>query len=337
MQLLRITFMVVFSLAIASLLWAGDTQRTFSDSITARFDADPALDSLIRAYQNEIMVDSINSYIEQLVGFKTRFMLADNRKDIALWIGNKFKSFGYENVEIDSFQNTIEWPLKSGENHTTWQYNVSAALAGMENVSDVYVLGAHYDCLIMGPGTDPYKYAPGADNNASGVAAFLEIARIFKQKKFVPKYSIEFVGFGSEEFMTMFIDGASGAENYVKLLKESGKTVKMMIDNNQIGYAPDSSGWKLDFQNYPGAKSVTDLAHVICEKYTAITPVDTNDHIMYTDGRYFHEAGIPAIFFEEFHFNPYTFTAEDIPENCNMKYCAEVTKISCGMLVYLNS
>ena len=73
---------------------------------------------------------------------------------------------------------------------------------------------------------------------------------------------------------------------------------------------------------------------MICDKYTKITPVDTSDHTPYSDARYFHEAGYPTIFFEEYHFNPYTFTDEDIPENCNFDYCAEVAKISCGILIY---
>ena len=329
--------LTIITLAIISLLWADDKGSIPEDTIRAPIDISPTLDSLIKTYLDEISVDSIASYIEQLVGFKTRFMLADNRRDIAVWIGNKFKSFGYDNIQIDSFQNTIDFPVQSGTHHTTWQYNVSASLAGSESASDICVLGAHYDCMIMGPGTDPYTFAPGADNDASGVAVCLEIARIVKQGGFAPKYSIEFAAFGSEEFMTIFTDGASGAENHVKMLRESGKTIKMMIDNNQISFTPDSADWRLDFQNYPEAEYITDLAHVICDKYTSITPVDTNDHIMYTDARYFHEAGVPCIFFEEFHFNPYTFTAQDIPDNCNMEYCTEVAKISCGMLIYLNN
>jgi Zn-dependent M28 family amino/carboxypeptidase len=329
--------MTIIALAIASLATASDGKSIHVDSIRAQLDNHPTLDSLIQTYADEISADSIKSYIQQLIAFKTRFMLADNRKDIAVWIGNKFTSFGYQNIQIDSFQNTIEFPLKSGKHHTTWQYNVYTSLAGSASASDVCVLGAHYDCMIMGPDTDPFTYAPGADNNASGVAVCLEIARIFKQGGFVPKWSIEFIAFGSEEFMTMFVDGASGAENHVRALKESGKTIRMMIDNNQISFSSDTADWKLDFQNYPGAEHLTDAAHVICDKYTDITPIDANDHIPYTDARYFHEAGVPCIFFEEFHFNPYTFSAKDIPDNCNMQYCTEVAKISCGMLIYLNN
>ncbi|MBN2225974.1 MAG: M20/M25/M40 family metallo-hydrolase [candidate division Zixibacteria bacterium] len=313
-----------------------DSELHYADSIKARFDADPALDSVIAAYTGYLKADSIASYIEQLTAFKTRFMLADNRRDIARFIGDKLASFGFEQVHIDSFQNTVAFPIKGDELHTTWQYNVAARMPGSTHPDDICILGAHYDCMILGPGTDPYMFCPGANNNASGVAVCLEIARIFKQMHFVPSGSIEFVAFGSEEFMTMFISGGSGAQDYVGRLKESGRNATLMIDNNQVSFTPDTVEWKLDFQNYPGAERVIELAHYICEHYTKIIPVDTNDHILYTDSRYFHEAGIPAIFFEEYYFNPYTFTADDIPANCNIAYCTEVARISCGMLVFLN-
>ena len=324
-------------LTTTPLAWADNKVMDTSDSHTADPIFSPVQDSLIRAYISEISQDSIGSYIKQLVSFKTRFMLADNRRQIASWIADKFRSFGYEHVVLDSFQNTVEFPLRSGKHNSTWQYNVSTCLTGHQEPSVSCVLGAHFDCVTTGPESDPYVLSPGADNNATGVAVTFEIARVLRQNRFSPENTIEFVAFGSEEFMTMFIDGTSGANNYVERQRQLGKSIKMMIDNNQIGYAPDTAHWKLDFQNYPGAEWMTDLAHAICENYTRIIPVDTNDHMLYSDARYFHEAGIPAIFFEEYLFNPHNFTDKDIPENCNMGYCTEVANISCGMLVYLNS
>lgn len=296
----------------------------------------PAIDTAVSAYCNKINPDSIKAYIEQLTAFNTRFMLADNRREIADWLADKFRSFGYDIIALDSFQSAIEWPMKSGNTVASWQYNISATLPGRESRDSICVLGAHYDCMILGPDTDPFIFAPGANNNASGVAVCLEIARIFKQSGFTPKYSIDFAAFGSEEFMTMFESGHSGSQNYIEKLLREGRTATLMIDNNQVSFAPDTAEWMLDFQNYPGSEVVTSLAHRICKKHTRIIPVDARDHIMFTDARYFHEAGYPAIFFEEYYFNPFTFTDQDIPENCNFEYCAEVAKISCGMLLFLN-
>ncbi len=308
-----------------------------SDSnFVRRINEETGLDSIIQNYLQEIDSNNIRSYMQGLVDFKTRFMLADNRKDIALWLAEKFESFGYDNVVIDSFQNAIEFPLNSGEYKKSWQYNVKAVLPGRVDSNKVYLLGAHYDCFIMGPGTDPYTYAPGANNNASGVAASLEIARIFKQKNFRPKYSIYFMAFGSEEFMTMFKEGRSGSDNFVSDFARTGKTIAMMIDNNQIAYSPKGEEWRLDFQNCPGSAEVTELAHYLCGRYTKIVPYDTSDHINYTDAYFFWKAGYPTIFFEEFHFCPYTFTDKDIIGNCNLSYCREATKISFVLLLYSN-
>jgi hypothetical protein len=154
------------------------------------------------------------------------------------------------------------------------------------------------------------------------------------EKDFRPSRTINIVAFGSEEFMTMLAEGNTGSQQYISRIKESGRTVGLMIDNNQVSYRPSADNWELDFQNYTGSEWVTDLAHDMCEKYTRIVPIDTNDHINYTDAFYFWSSGYPAIFFEEYHFCPYTFTDQDIPANCDPVYCAEVAKISCAVLLY---
>jgi len=291
------------------------------------------LDSLVKDGVSKIEKDSIAVFMQELVDFKTRFMLADNHRDIAVWIQNRFRGFGYTDVVLDSFQNTLEFPPRSGEMHTTWQYNVIAHLEGSRTQDTMAVLGAHYDCLTLGPDQDPYTYSPGANNNASGVAACLEVARLIIQQESQPIHPIDFVAFGSEEFMTMFAEGGSGAENYVGQLKDSGRYVFMMIDNNQISYRPSADDWRLDFQNCPRSSWITDAARYYAGRYTRIVPVDTSDHINYTDAFYFWSAGYPAIFFEEYHFCPHTFTDKDIPENCDMTYCAEVAKISMALLL----
>lgn len=334
---MRVKAVVLVLLVISSLAnqvySAGDTKSSVGTA-DRRIAVDAATDSLIALCVRNIDSTRIHGTIQNLVNFKTRFMLADNRRDIAVWIENKFRSYGYSNVVMDSFQNTLEYPLKSGSLHTTWQYNVYATLEGSEKSDSLFVLGAHYDCLILGPGTDPFTFSPGADNNASGMAVCLEVARIMMQRGVRPRCSILFAAFGAEEFMTMFAGGMSGSEYYVDKLIRSGQKVIMMIDNNQVGCSPSAAPWKIDFQNCPGSLWVTDLAHFVCGRYTHITPVDTNDHIDYTDARYFWNAGFPTIFFEEFHFSPDNFSPHDVPENINIAYCTEAAKISLAMLIY---
>lgn len=330
-----LTALCLFTLSGAHANSQEESSATVAD-VTEILTITSQLDSTITEYLNLINKDSIGNYVNDLCNFETRFLLAENRRDIAVWIAKKFEGFGFADVTIDSLQNTLEYPPHSKQMHTTWQYNVVASLEGTEHPDTICVLGAHYDSFIMGPNIDPYTFSPGANNNASGVAACLEIARIMAASGFKPKYTIDIVAFGSEEFMTMFADGPTGSQHYVAQTKESGKTFAFMLDNNQISYRPSPDQWQLDFQNCPGGEWLSKLAHQMADKYTRIVPVDTSDHIPYSDVYYFWSAGYPAIFFEEYHFCPHTFTAQDIPENCDMKFCAEVARISAAILLFYN-
>lgn len=307
-----------------------------SNKSNANFSITPQQDSIIQSALNLIKSESISNKIAKLTNFKTRFMLADNRKDIAEWIKNQFVSMGYDSVFIDSFTITVAWPPHSRNYYTTYQYNVICTLEGKKNPDDIYVLGAHYDCLTLGKSSDPLVISPGADNNASGVAVCLEVARILKSTGFKTKGTIQFVAFGAEEFMTMQKDGFTGSQHFVNEAIKNKKDIKFMIDNNQVGNTTDRSEWNLNFQNNEISLHITELAHNICKRYTSISPVNTNNHIGYSDSYYFWKNGYPSIFFEEYDFSPYNFTLEDTPAHIDFGYCAEVAKISCGMLLYSN-
>lgn len=88
--------------------------------------------------------------------------------------------------------------------------NVVAELPGVSTPQTIYIIGAHYD-HISGD-------RPGGDDNASGVAALLETARVLSQYRFAS--TIRFVAFNAEE------DGLLGSNDYVQqVVKGGGPTV----------------------------------------------------------------------------------------------------------------
>lgn len=106
----------------------------------------------------------------------TRFALSDIHREIALQIQTRFKKIGFSDTRIDSFlinklyQNII---------YQQWQYNVVATLRGSTYPDSVCIIGAHYDDNLKTG--DPFSIIPGANDNAGGVAAALEIARVMKK------------------------------------------------------------------------------------------------------------------------------------------------------------
>lgn len=92
------------------------------------------------------------------------------------------------------------------------------------------LIGAHYDAV---PGT------PGADDNATGVAGLLELARAFAAKP--PKYPIRLVAFDMEEY------GLLGSTAYAGYLKQQKQPLKLMLSLEMLGYCNASP----HSQSYP--------------------------------------------------------------------------------------
>jgi Zn-dependent M28 family amino/carboxypeptidase len=87
------------------------------------------------------------------------------------------------------------------------------------------VLGAHYDTVV---GT------PGADDNASGVAGLIELAR--QLKDYSNAHTIRFVAFPHEE-PPYFYTHQMGSRQYARQLKEQGENVLVMLSLEMLGYA----------------------------------------------------------------------------------------------------
>jgi Zn-dependent M28 family amino/carboxypeptidase len=103
--------------------------------------------------------------------------------------------------------------------------NIEAELRGGE---DIVVIGAHYDSVIG---------SPGADDNGTGVAAVIELARAFAGKS--PKRTIRFLAFANEEpphFATLQM----GSFRYAQRCKERGEKIVAMLSLETIGYFTDA-------------------------------------------------------------------------------------------------
>jgi hypothetical protein len=118
--------------------------------------------------------------------------------------------------------------------------NIVAEIKGMEHPDEIVVIGAHYDSP---PGS------PGANDNASGVAALLELARFFKDSK--PSRTICFVAFVNEE-PPYFQTEEMGSLVYARQAKKRGDKVVAMLALETIGCYSD----KPKSQHYPAPFSL---------------------------------------------------------------------------------
>ncbi len=137
------------------------------------------------------------------------------------YIRSEFAHYGYK---------VLEQPYEV-EGHT--YKNIFVEIKGEKPPEKVLVIGAHYD-TVMG--------TPGADDNASGVAGLLELARLLNDRVF--DKTIQLVAFTLEE-PPFFRSGLMGSHVYAKNLKQKGIDVEGMICLEMIGYFTDEPGSQL--------------------------------------------------------------------------------------------
>lgn len=114
--------------------------------------------------------------------------------------------------------------------------NVVATLRGSADPDRIYVVSGHYDSRATDP-MDAESDAPGADDDASGVAVAMELARIFATRR--PEATIVFAAVAGEE------QGLYGAAHMAQQFKDSGADVQAMFTNDIVG-SPKADDGTLD-------------------------------------------------------------------------------------------
>lgn len=277
----------------------------------------------------EIRADSLESYVRWMENMGTRFALADNRREVADAIRNKFIGFGYSNARLDSF--LLERTYRDVD-YSLWQYNVIARLDGSLYPDSVSVMGGHFDSILNGSDSDPFSAAPGANDNASGVAALLEIARVMKENSFRSEGSIEFVAFAAEEL------GLYGSWDYCEKAMQAGVKIKMMLNNDMIAYEPSSvqTNWLVNILDYDNSDGLRADAERLAARYTLLGTYNDNAVNKYSDSYLFSLYGYPALFFFKDAADPNYHSLNDLIENCNFEYCREIVNISLAILIDKN-
>jgi Zn-dependent M28 family amino/carboxypeptidase len=116
----------------------------------------------------------------------------------------------------------------------TW-HNIEAEIRGSEDPDEIVLVGAHYDSVIT---------SPGANDNGSGCAALLAIARHFAGSP--QERTLRLVFFANEEPPT-FLGEGMGSYVYARRSRERGEQIVAMLSLETIGYYSDEKG----SQQYP--------------------------------------------------------------------------------------
>ncbi|HEX8638456.1 MAG TPA: M20/M25/M40 family metallo-hydrolase, partial [Pyrinomonadaceae bacterium] len=189
----------------------------------------------IQKMLREISPKNIETTIRRLVGFGTRNTLSE-QDNPARGIGAardylfaEFQKISADcgnclTVEKQSF--TQQPTANKRVTEPTILTNVMATLKGTTNPDRVYVVSGHYDSMCTKP-DDAKCDAPGANDDASGTAAVVEMARVMSKRKF--DATIVFMTVPGEE------QGLLGAAHYAEQAKKANQNIEAMFTNDIIG------------------------------------------------------------------------------------------------------
>ena len=164
----------------------------------------------------ERLMDRVR-YLSDNLGQRS-YLDLDKLNESAAYIENGFVTGGCE-VKRQAF-----------EYRGMTYYNIIGEVRGRNPEKRPIIIGAHYDTVI---GT------PGADDNASGVVAILELSNLYASSP--GDRNVIFVAFSLEE-PPVFMTSRMGSFVYAKALKEMGMAIEGMISLEMLGYYSDSKG-----------------------------------------------------------------------------------------------
>jgi len=201
-----------------------------------------AVDSTIAATLNQISVKQIRHTIESLVGFKNRSTLSSMDKDLppgtgvtaaADWIEKRLVEYstdcgGCMEVKRDTFTEPPQTGPRARITQPTTITNVYAVLRGKdpEQAKRIILVTGHYDSRNS-DNFNTHDPAPGANDDASGVAVSLECARVLSRLK-LPATLI-FAAVAGEE------QGLYGSAHLAQLAKSEDWDIEGVLNNDIVG------------------------------------------------------------------------------------------------------
>lgn len=195
----------------------------------------PPKDDEVKKYVSEVNSDSLKSYINTLVGFHTRHTLSstdDKSKGIGAarnWVLKKFKDYSKNcNGRMDVYMQQQDiHPDGKRVDQVTNLGNPIAYLKGTDpNDKRIFLISAHLDSRVTNI-MDRTSFAPGANDDGSGVSAVIEAARILSKASFPA--SVIFVTFSGEEQSLL------GSKLLAEKAKNENMQIEAVLNNDMIG------------------------------------------------------------------------------------------------------
>lgn len=267
-----------------------------------------SFNSLIPMMVSQVSEDNLRLYIQSLENFQTRYSSTANCEAAGTFIHDFFSRLGLP-TEYDPFS-------FSGGRFIS--RNIVATIHGKTSPDRVVIVCGHYDSYS----NQATMYAPGADDNASGTAAVMEIGRIMAGHEF--DFSVKLVAFSAEEW------GLYGSRHYAQAARQKKAKIIGVINMDMIAYT-DQLPEELDVVVNQSSEW---LSNRFIFAATIYAPMDflkvVNASLKYSDHSSFWDQGYSALLgIEDVVLkNPHYHKITDTLDTLNLDFLTAVTRAS---------
>jgi len=242
----------------------------------------PTKQALVRKLLGKLSAHRINDTVAKLAAFPNRNNESQQGAKAAQWIRDQFvtAAMGRKDVTADLFRHN-GYP----------QPSVIVRLQGRDpgKAADTIVIGGHEDSINWNEGFgDPDHAAPGADDNASGVATVLEVFRVLMEENYQPERTLEFMTYAGEE------RGLLGSQDIAKDYKKKSRSVVAAMQFDMTMHPGNDRQINLisDYTN----KELTDFVKVLIDTYVKAPWVSETCGYACSDHASWHKQGYPSVF-----------------------------------------
>ena len=286
---------------LASLQRQAGTAKMAAVAALTRPSYTIAQQAVVPGLLSQMQASNIGQTIVDLSAYVNRYYQTAGGVSASDWLKQRWTTLagGRSDITVEQFT------------HASWkQKSVIATIKGTDRPTEVVVIGAHLDSINQA-GTTETTRAPGADDDASGVASITEVLRTMVANGYKPRRTLKFMAYAAEEV------GLRGSQEIATSYANAGTNVVGVMQLDMTNYKGSVNDIYL-YTDYTDSAQNTFVSNLI-KTYLPTLKVGTDkcgygcsDHASWTAKGYYASLPFEAAFNQD---NPYIHTANDTYAN----------------------
>lgn len=182
----------------------------------------------VSPWLQQVSEPNIRGTIQHLsTAWPNRYYASNHGRNSALWIRDTWLALGRGRADVSA-------ELFTACGNCGIQPSVILTVRGTDLANEIVVVGGHLDS-ISNSGSGDAMYAPGADDDASGIATITEVIRIALATDWKPRRTVKFMGYAAEEV------GLRGSHAIAQAYRAQGQNVVGVLQLDMTNYAAGST------------------------------------------------------------------------------------------------